>query len=117
MAHRVQKVVIHGHERAFVKVGTGPVLLLLHGLGCDHTSWDPVLGIETVTVVGHSLGGGVAMQFAYQFPERTERMVLVAPGGIGPDVTRAVRAVTLPMFQQIIGLATLPGIRHVGAAA
>ncbi len=68
-----------------------------------------VLGIETVTVVGHSLGGGVAMQFAYQFPERTERMVLVAPGGIGPDVTRAIRAVTLPLFQQFMGLATLPG--------
>jgi len=37
MTHRVQKVVIHGHERAFVKIGTGPVLLLLHGLGCDQT--------------------------------------------------------------------------------
>ena len=153
----VQRIVVHGHERAFVKVGQGPVLLLLHGLGCDHTTWDPiidalaehhtviapdllghgvsakpradysiggyangmrdlltVLGIETVSVVGHSLGGGVAMQFAYQFPERTERMILLAPGGIGPDVTPAIRAVTLPFFRQWMGLLTLPGIRHVG---
>ena len=48
-----------------------------------------VLGIDKVTVVGHSFGGGVAMQFAYQFPERTERMILVAPGGLGPEVTPA----------------------------
>ena len=46
-----------------------------------------VLGIDKVTVVGHSFGGGVAMQFAYQFPERTERMILVASGGLGPEVT------------------------------
>ena len=51
-----------------------------------------VLNIDKVTVVGHSLGGGVAMQFAYQFPERTERMVLVAPGGLGPEVTPMIRA-------------------------
>ena len=45
-----------------------------------------VLGIDKVTVVGHSFGGGVAMQFAYQFPERTERLVLVGSGGLGPEV-------------------------------
>ena len=47
-------------------------------------------------MVGHSFGGGVAMQFAYQFPERTERMILVAPGGLGPEVTPAIRAITTP---------------------
>src|SRR3954468_10338752 len=36
------------------------------------------LDIERATVVGHSLGGGIAMQFAYQFPERCERLVLVS---------------------------------------
>lgn len=40
-----------------------------------------VLNIDTVTVVGHSFGDGIAMQFGYKFPERTERMVLIAPGG------------------------------------
>ncbi len=106
--HEVQHLDIHGHRRAFVKKGSGPALLLLHGLGCDHTTWAPVidslarrytviapdllghgvsakpradyslggyangmrdlltlLGIDKVTVVGHSFGGGVAMQFAY----------------------------------------------------
>ncbi|MEJ3653994.1 alpha/beta fold hydrolase [Pseudonocardia sp. TRM90224] len=41
-----------------------------------------VLGFERVTIVGHSFGGGVAMQFAYQFPELTARLVLVASGGL-----------------------------------
>jgi pimeloyl-ACP methyl ester carboxylesterase len=152
----VEYLTIHGHRRAFVRAGSGPALLLLHGLGCDHTTWLPVisalserylvlapdllghglsakpradyslggyangmrdlltvLGIDTVTVVGHSFGGGVAMQFAYQFPERTERMVLVAPGGLGPEVTPALRAVTLPGFHQAMGLLTLPGVRQV----
>ena len=105
--HRVQHVTIHGHRRAFVRTGKGPALLLLHGLGCTHSTWLPVLdslarrytvvapdllghgesdkpradysigafangmrdlltvlGIDKVTVVGHSFGGGVAMQFA-----------------------------------------------------
>ena len=56
------------------------------------------------------------MQFAYQFPERTERMILVAPGGLGPEVTPFIRAMTLPGFHQVMGVATLPGIRHVGKA-
>lgn len=151
--HEVQYLTIHGHKRAFVKAGSGPALLLLHGLGCDHTTWLPVisslarrytviapdllghgrsdkpradysvggyangmrdlltvLGIDKATVVGHSFGGGVAMQFAYQYPERTERLVLVAPGGIGRDVTPAIRAITLPGFQLAMGLATMPGL-------
>ncbi|HSE08292.1 MAG TPA: alpha/beta fold hydrolase [Nocardioidaceae bacterium] len=149
----VQYLTVHGHKRAFVKAGSGPALLLLHGLGCDHTTWLPViatlsrrytviapdllghglsdkpradysvggyangmrdlltvLGIDKVTVVGHSFGGGVAMQFAYQFPERTERMILVAPGGIGREVTAAIRAITLPGFQAAMGVATMPGL-------
>ncbi len=69
-----------------------------------------VLGIDRATVVGHSLGGGVAMQFAYQYPERTERLVLVAPGGLGPEVTPLIRAVTLPGFHEAVGLLTLPGV-------
>ena len=42
-APELQRVTIHGHQRAFVKVGEGPALLLLHGLGCDHTTWAPVI--------------------------------------------------------------------------
>jgi pimeloyl-ACP methyl ester carboxylesterase len=75
-----------------------------------------VLGIDRVTVVGHSFGGGVAMQFAYQFPERTERLVLVASGGLGPEVTPAIRAIGTPGYHQLMGLLTLPGLRHLGVA-
>ncbi|MFY0407232.1 alpha/beta fold hydrolase [Solicola sp. PLA-1-18] len=135
----VREVVVHGHRRAYRMAGEGPVLLLLHGLGCDSSTWLPVLpelsrhftvlapdllghgasdkpqgdysiagyangmrdlltvlGIDRVTVVGHSFGGGVAMQFGYQFPERTERICLVAPGGLGAEVSPLIRALTVP---------------------
>ncbi|MBD3947926.1 alpha/beta fold hydrolase [Nocardioides ganghwensis] len=140
-------------------MGSGPVVLLLHGLGCDHTTWAPVmeslarthtviapdllghgasdkpradysvggyangmrdlltvLGVDSATVVGHSFGGGVAMQFAYQYPERTERLVLVGSGGLGPDVSPAIRAITTPGFHQLMGVLTAPGLRHVTTA-
>jgi len=58
----------------------------------------------------------VAMQFAYQFPERTERMVLVAPGGLGPEVSPAIRAITLLGFHQAMGVMMLPGVRHLTTA-
>jgi pimeloyl-ACP methyl ester carboxylesterase len=54
------------------------------------------LGQERATLVGHSLGGGVAMQFTYQFPEMVERLVLVSSGGLGPDVSPVLRAAALP---------------------
>jgi pimeloyl-ACP methyl ester carboxylesterase len=54
------------------------------------------LGHERATLVGHSLGGGIAMQFAYQFPEITERLVLVSSGGLGPEVNPVLRAAALP---------------------
>lgn len=153
--HDVSFVTVHGHRRAYVRTGSGPALLLLHGLACDHTTWDPVidrlsrthtviapdllghgrsakpradysvggyangmrdlltiLGIDQTTVVGHSFGGGVAMQFAYQFPERTSRVLLESSGGLGPEVTPLLKAVTLPGFQQAMGLTTLPGVRQ-----
>jgi pimeloyl-ACP methyl ester carboxylesterase len=54
------------------------------------------LGHERATLVGHSLGGGVALQFTYQFPEMVERLVLVSSGGLGPDVSPVLRAAALP---------------------
>src|SRR4051794_13828687 len=54
------------------------------------------LGHDRATLVGHSLGGGVAMQFTYQFPEMVERLVLVSSGGLGPDVSPVLRAAALP---------------------
>jgi pimeloyl-ACP methyl ester carboxylesterase len=54
------------------------------------------LGIERATLVGHSLGGGIAIQFGYQFPERCAGLVLVASGGLGPELSPWLRAATLP---------------------
>lgn len=65
-----------------------------------------VLGIDKVTVVGHSLGGGVAMQFAYQFPERSERVILVSSGGLGPAVTPLIRMLTVPGSSAAMKVAT-----------
>lgn len=149
-SERVLHLVVHGYRRAFRISGSGPALLLLHGLGCDSTTWDGViaplsedftviapdllghgesdkpdadyslggyangmrdlltiLDIDKVTVIGHSFGGGVAMQFAYQFPDRTERVVLVSTGGLGKDVTPLIRFLTVPGSGVIIAAATL----------
>ncbi|SDJ23722.1 Pimeloyl-ACP methyl ester carboxylesterase [Actinokineospora alba] len=64
-----------------------------------------VLDIDKVTVVGHSLGAGVAMQFAYQFPERCERLVLVSGGGAGRAVHPLLRLAAGPWAEAVIPLA------------
>jgi pimeloyl-ACP methyl ester carboxylesterase len=147
---------VHGHRRAYRMAGSGPAILLLHGLGCDSTSWLPILtqlaerhtviapdllghgasdkpradytlggyangmrdlltllGIDKATVVGHSFGGGVAMQFAYQFPERTERMCMISPGGLGREVAPMLRALTMPGAGFALAGLTLPAFRPV----
>jgi pimeloyl-ACP methyl ester carboxylesterase len=63
-----------------------------------------VLGFERGTVVGHSFGGGIAMQFAYLFPEYTERMALIASGGLGREVHPLLRAATLPGSEWVLPL-------------
>jgi pimeloyl-ACP methyl ester carboxylesterase len=60
------------------------------------------LEIPSATVVGHSLGGGVALQFAYQFPAYLDRLVLVDSGGLGPDVSALLRAAALPGADLVI---------------
>jgi pimeloyl-ACP methyl ester carboxylesterase len=151
---------VHGYRRAFRLAGSGPPVVLVHGIGDSSATWEPVipalarrhlviapdllghgssdkpradysvaayangvrdllgvLGVERATLVGHSLGGGVAMQFAYQFPERTERLVLVGSGGAGPDVTPVLRAMTLPGAAGLLHLLRLPTARlQVGVA-
>ena len=74
------------------------------------------LGIERVTLVGHSLGGGIAMQFYYLFPERVERLVLVASGGLGREVNLVLRSATLPGAAQVLSvLASAPVLSPIGA--
>jgi pimeloyl-ACP methyl ester carboxylesterase len=137
--------VVHGHRRAFIRAGSGPALLLLHGIGNNCQTWAgvidrlaethtviapdllghgnsdkprgdysiaayangmrdllTVLDIEQATVVGHSLGGGIALQFAYQFPERCQRLALVGSGGLGPELSAGLRAATLPGAELVV---------------
>jgi pimeloyl-ACP methyl ester carboxylesterase len=133
---------IHGYRRAYRMMGSGPAILLLHGIGDTSESWVPlmpalaahhtviapdllghgesdkpradysvaayangmrdllsVLDVDRATVVGHSLGGGVAAQLAYQHPERCDRLVLVASGGVGREVTPVLRLATAPLAE------------------
>jgi pimeloyl-ACP methyl ester carboxylesterase len=142
---------IHGYKRAYRIAGSGPAILLIHGIGDNSTTWNAiqaklaqrftviapdllghgrsdkpradysvaayangmrdllsVLEIERVTVVGHSLGGGVAMQFAYQFPHLVDRLVVVGAGGVTKDVNVALRLASLPMGSEALALLRLP---------
>jgi pimeloyl-ACP methyl ester carboxylesterase len=74
------------------------------------------LEVPRATVVGHSLGGGVAMQFAYQFPDRLDRLVLVDSGGLGEEVSLVLRAATLPGAEYVLPLLASSPLRGAGAA-
>jgi pimeloyl-ACP methyl ester carboxylesterase len=63
-----------------------------------------VSGVRHATVAGHSLGGGIAMQFAYQFPEMCDRLVLVGSAGLGPEVSPVLRAAALPGAPAVLAL-------------
>src|ERR671917_2816139 len=62
------------------------------------------LGHHRVTVVGHSLGGGIALQFAYEYPVFAERLVVVSSGGLGREVHLLLRAATLPGAELVLPL-------------
>ena len=66
------------------------------------------IGIDRATIVGHSLGGGVAMQFFYQFPQRVERLVLVSSGGLGHEVSPLLRTAALPGISALLSLTIQP---------
>ncbi len=145
-------VSLHGRPVSYVEAGSGPVLLLIHGMAGTYENWQAVieplaerhtvlapdlpghgssapgggdyslgalaaglrdlliaLGHDRATLVGHSLGGGVAMQFAYQFPEITERLALVSSGGLGPEVSPVLRAAALPGADLFIAATAGPG--------
>jgi pimeloyl-ACP methyl ester carboxylesterase len=149
-----QTLTLHGHRVTYRTAGTGPGLLLIHGITGSSATWDEVvprlaerhtvvapdlpghgqsakprtdyslgayasalrdllgvLGHERGTIVGHSLGGGVAMQFAYQFPERCERLVLVSSGGLGRELHLVLRAATLPGAEWVLPVICPPWLR------
>jgi pimeloyl-ACP methyl ester carboxylesterase len=69
------------------------------------------LGHERATFVGQSLGGGVTMQFAYEFPERCERLVLVDSGGLGREVNPILRLLAFPSSELLFPLVCTPRLR------
>jgi pimeloyl-ACP methyl ester carboxylesterase len=138
---------LHGHRVFYRAAGSGPVMVLVHGITSTSATWGKVLpylaehftviapdllghgesakprgdyslgayasgirdllialGHQRATVVGHSLGGGVAMQLAYQFPDHCERLVLVSSGGLGREITPLLRAASLPGSELVIPL-------------
>ncbi len=150
---------IHGLRVGLRRAGSGPVLLLVHGMASSSAVWTPALPAlaerftilapdllghgqtgrpagdyslgahasllrdvlllcerERATLVGHSFGGGVALQFAYQFPEYCERLVLVGSGGLGREVHLLLRALALPGAEQVLSLFCAPSISGAGDA-
>jgi pimeloyl-ACP methyl ester carboxylesterase len=151
-ALELRMVRLHGRPVSYVQAGSGPLLLLIHGLAGSVENWQEVikplaqrhtvvalslpghgrsapgagdyslgalatglrdllvaLDFERATLVGHSLGGGIAMQFAYQFPEITERLALISSGGLGPEVSAILRAAALPGADLFIGVTAALG--------
>jgi pimeloyl-ACP methyl ester carboxylesterase len=74
------------------------------------------LGIASATIVGHSLGGGIALQFAYLFPDRVDRLVLVSSGGLGRELSPLLRAATLPGAEWVVPLVASRWVRERGDA-
>jgi pimeloyl-ACP methyl ester carboxylesterase len=76
------------------------------------------IGMDSASIVGHSLGGGVAMQFFYQFPQRVERLVLISSGGLGREVSPVLRTAALPGMSALLSLTIHPrllgGLRRAG---
>jgi pimeloyl-ACP methyl ester carboxylesterase len=154
-----QLVSIHGHDVSYRSGGSGPVVVLIHGMAGSSVTWEAVmpeltrhytviapdlpghgdsdkprgdyslgahassirdlllaLGHEHATIVGQSFGGGVAMQLAYQYPERCERLVLVSSGGLGQEVALLLRALTLPGAEHLMPIACNGRVRDAGVA-
>jgi len=73
-----------------------------------------LLGHQRATVVGQSFGGGVAMQFAYQFPSRCERLVLVGSGGLGREVSPLLRMLAFPGVEYLYPVIFASALRDAG---
>jgi len=75
-----------------------------------------VLDHERATFVGHSLGGGIAMQLAYQFPQTLERLVLVASGGLGKEVSPLLRVFSAPGSEYVLPIVLTARLHSVASA-
>ena len=111
--HRILAPDLHGHGLSSKSMGD-------YSLSAHAATMRDLLdrlGIDRVTLVGHSLGGGIAMQFCYLFPERVERLVLVASGGLGRSVSPLLRAATLPGAGVLLPLIASGWVRGRAEAA
>jgi pimeloyl-ACP methyl ester carboxylesterase len=72
------------------------------------------LGVTRATIVGQSLGGGVAMQFVYQHPDYCQRLVLISSGGLGPDVGWTLRLLSAPGAELIMPIIAPPPVLKAG---
>jgi pimeloyl-ACP methyl ester carboxylesterase len=72
------------------------------------------LGVAQATVVGHSLGGGVAMQFVYQHPDYCQRLILMNSGGLGQDVGWTLRLLSAPGAELIMPIIAPPPVLTAG---
>jgi len=72
------------------------------------------LGVARATIVGQSLGGGVAMQFVYQHPDYCQRLVLISSGGLGPDVGWTLRLLSAPGAEFILPIIAPSPVLTVG---
>ena len=72
------------------------------------------LGVTRATIVGHSLGGGVAMQFVYQHPDYCQRLILISSGGLGPDVGLVLRLLSAPGAELVLPVIAPPPVLTIG---
>ncbi len=110
--YRVVAPDLLGHGRSAKPAGD-------YSLGAHASILRDLLGhldVERATIVGQSLGGGVAMQFAYQYPDLCERLVLVSSGGLGRDVNWILRLLSLPGSEFVLPVAVPGFVRDQGNA-
>jgi pimeloyl-ACP methyl ester carboxylesterase len=74
------------------------------------------IGVDRATMVGQSLGGGIAMQLAYQHPSHCERLVLVSSGGLGQEVSWVLRALSFPGVEYLMPILFPSFVRDAGSA-
>jgi len=72
------------------------------------------LEIERATIVGQSLGGGIALQLAYQHPGLCDRLVLVSSGGLGREVSPILRMLSLPGSELVLPVVASGFVRDRG---